>query len=109
MFAPARGAIITAAMDGETVEIRIIGKGCFFCNELKKIVDGLVTEMRLEGAKVEQVHDVEALLDFGVVNPPALVVNGKLKMMGRVLVRGRVKRAIEEELESRESRVEDRA
>jgi hypothetical protein len=79
------------------LEIRIIGKGCFFCNELKKIVDGLVVEMGLDGAKVEQVHDVDALLDFGVVNPPALVVNGKLKMMGRVLVRGRVKRAIEEE------------
>ncbi len=80
------------------VEIRIIGKGCFFCNELKKICDSLVGEMALDGAKVEQVHDVDALLDYGVVNPPALVVNGKLKMMGRVLVKGRVKRAIEEEV-----------
>ncbi len=83
-----------------SLEIRIIGKGCFFCNELKKIVDGLIPEMGLDGAKVEQVHDMDALLDFGVVNPPALVVNGKLKMMGRVLVRSRVKRALEEELEA---------
>ncbi len=90
------------------LEIRIIGKGCFFCNELKKICDSLVAEMALDEAKVEQVHDIDALLDFGVVNPPALVVNGKLKMMGRVLVRGRVKRAIEEELNSRDSRAEIR-
>ncbi len=81
-----------------SLEIRIIGKGCYFCNELRKIVDGLVAAMGISDAKVEQVHDVDELLDYGVVNPPALIVNGKLKMMGRVLVRSRVRRAIEEEL-----------
>ena len=83
-----------------SVEIRIIGKGCFFCKQLRKIVDGLVEEMNLPDAKVEQVDEMAALLDFGVVNPPALVVNGKLKMMGRVLVRRRVRQAIEEGLAS---------
>ncbi len=81
-----------------SLEIRIIGKGCFFCNELRKIVDDLVAEMSIPDAKVEQVHEVDELLEYGVVNPPALVVNGKLKMMGRVLVRSRVRKAIEEEL-----------
>ena len=80
------------------MEIRIIGKGCFFCNELKKIVDALVADMKLDDANVEQVHEVDELLDFGVVNPPALVINGKLKMMGRVLVRSRIRKAVEEEL-----------
>jgi len=80
------------------LEIRIIGKGCFFCNELKKIVDALVADMKLDDANVEQVHEVDELLDFGVVNPPALVINGKLKMMGRVLVRSRIRKAVEEEL-----------
>jgi small redox-active disulfide protein 2 len=84
------------------LQIRIIGKGCFFCNELKKISDGLVSEMGLTDAVVEQVHDVNELLEYGVVNPPALVVNGKLKMMGRVLVRSRVKQALEEELAGEE-------
>ena len=83
-----------------SVEIRIIGKGCFFCKQLRKIVDGLVAEMNLPDAKVEQIDEMAALLDFGVVNPPALVVNGKLKMMGRVLVRRRVRQAIEEGLAS---------
>jgi len=80
-----------------SLEIRIIGKGCFFCNELRKIVDDLVADMSIPDAKVEQVHNVDELLEYGVVNPPALVVNGKLKMMGRVLVRSRVRKAIEEE------------
>jgi small redox-active disulfide protein 2 len=82
------------------LDIRIIGKGCFFCNELYKIASEVVSELGEAGATVVQVHEMDELLDFGVVNPPALVVNGKLKMMGRVLVRGRVKKAIEEELAS---------
>jgi len=86
-----------------SVEIRIIGKGCFFCNELRKIVGDVLAKLNIPDARVEQVHEMEELLDYGVVNPPALVVNGKLKMMGRVLVRSRVQKAIEEELASAES------
>jgi len=82
-----------------SLEIRIIGKGCFFCDQLHKIVEELLAEMKVSDATVEQVHEMDALLDYGVVNPPALVINGKLKMMGRVLVRGRVRQAIAEELE----------
>jgi small redox-active disulfide protein 2 len=80
------------------LEVRIIGKGCYFCKQLRKIVDELVVEMGVAGADVEQVDRLDDLLEFGVVNPPALVVNGKLKMMGRVLVRSRVKQALEEEM-----------
>jgi len=89
------------------LEIRIIGKGCFFCNELRKIVDDLVAELEIRDAKVEQVHEMAELLDYGVVNPPALVVNGNLKMMGRVLVRSRVRKAIEEELAAPQGRTGD--
>jgi small redox-active disulfide protein 2 len=81
-----------------SLDIRVIGKGCFFCNELRKIVDDLVADMKLSDATVSQVHEVDELLEYGVVNPPALVVNGKLKMMGRVLVKSRVKKALQEEL-----------
>jgi small redox-active disulfide protein 2 len=83
-----------------SLQIRIIGKGCFFCNELHKIASEVAAELDAADAAIEQVHEVDELLDFGVVNPPALVVNGKLKMMGRVLVRSRVRKAIEEELGS---------
>ena len=83
-----------------SLEIRIIGKGCFFCDQLYKIVQDLIAELEVPDAKVAQVHEMDELLEYGVVNPPALVVNGKLKMMGRVLVRSRVRKAIEEELGS---------
>jgi small redox-active disulfide protein 2 len=80
--------------------IRIIGKGCYFCRTMHKICDELVKEMALTDAHIEQVDDMDEMLEFGVVNPPALIVNGKLKLMGRVLVKSRIKRAIEEEISS---------
>jgi small redox-active disulfide protein 2 len=81
-----------------SLEVKIIGKGCYFCKQLRKIVDELIGELGVADARVEQVDRMEELLDYGVVNPPALVVNGTLKLMGRVLVRSRVRQAIEEEI-----------
>lgn len=80
------------------MEIRIIGKGCYFCHSLHKMCEEVIAEMKLPEVQIHQVDDLDEMLDFGVVNPPALVVNGKLKMMGRVLVKSRVKRALEEEV-----------
>ncbi len=80
------------------MQIRIIGKGCYFCRTLHKICEDLVKEMDLQDARIEQTDNLDEMLDFGVVNPPALIVNGKLKMMGRVLVKSRIKRALEEEV-----------
>ncbi len=79
------------------VQVRIIGKGCYFCQQLTKLANEVVAQLQLPDATVEQVDELDELLDFGVVNPPALVVNGKLKMMGRVLVRSQVHQAIAEE------------
>jgi len=78
------------------LEIKIIGKGCYFCQQMRKIAEELVEELKLEDARIEQTDELEELLSYGVVNPPALVVNGKLKLMGRVLVRSHVRQAITE-------------
>ncbi len=80
------------------LEITVIGKGCYFCKTLHNMVGEILQELGVDDAKVEQTDDLEALLDFGVVNPPALVVNGKLRLMGRVLVRTHVRQALEEGL-----------
>ena len=80
------------------MRIRIIGKGCYFCQQLTKISGEVVKELGIPDATVEQVDEIDELLDYGVVNPPALVVNGTLKLMGRVLVRSHIYQAIADEL-----------
>lgn len=81
-----------------SLQVRVIGKGCYFCRQMAKIAHEVVAELQVPDATVEQVDELDELLDFGVVNPPALVVNGKLKMMGRVLVRSHIQQAITEEM-----------
>jgi small redox-active disulfide protein 2 len=80
------------------MNIRIIGKGCYFCQQMTKIATEVAAELQAPDATVVQVDELNELLDYGVVNPPALVVNGKLKMMGRVLVRSHIQQAIAEEM-----------
>ncbi len=82
------------------LEIRVIGKGCYFCQQLTKIAGEVVTQLQIPDATITEVGELDELLDFGVVNPPALVVNGKLKLMGRVLVRSHIQQAIAEEIGS---------
>ena len=89
------------------LEIRVIGKGCYFCQQLTKIAGEVIAELNLPEATVTQVEEIDELLDFGVVNPPALVVNGKLKLMGRVLVRSHIQQAIVEESKSRDASLRD--
>ncbi|NIM04463.1 MAG: thioredoxin family protein, partial [Armatimonadetes bacterium] len=36
------------------MQIRIIGKGCYFCRTLHKICEDLVKEMDLQDARIEQ-------------------------------------------------------
>ena len=81
-----------------SVEIRVIGKGCYFCQQLTKIAGEVVQELGIPDATITEVGEIDELLDYGVVNPPALVVNGKLKLMGRVLVRSHIQQAITEEV-----------
>ncbi len=52
-----------------SVHIRIIGKGCFFCKQLRKIVDDLVGEMGLSDAKVEQVDEMEETASRIIIRP----------------------------------------
>lgn len=64
-------------------KIQILGTGCAKCNALtdatKKAADELGLEYELE--KVSQMKDIMA---FGVMRTPALVVDGKVKVSGKI-------------------------
>jgi small redox-active disulfide protein 2 len=79
------------------MEIKILGTGCAKCNELYKRVTELNDELNL-GAEVKKVEDLRDILAAGVMNTPALVVNGKVKASGKVPDKKGLKKYIEEEL-----------
>ncbi len=63
--------------------IQVLGTGCAKCTKLKEDVELAVAELGVD-AKVEKVDDIMKITEFGVMMTPALVVDGEVKISGRV-------------------------
>ena len=64
--------------------IQILGTGCPKCEKLKKNAEEAVAIAGIE-AKIEKVTDIMQITSFGVMMTPALVIDGKVKSVGKVL------------------------
>lgn len=64
-------------------KLQILGSGCAKCNHLAEAAKKACDELALE-CEVEKVTDFLRFADFGVMVTPALVVDGKVKVSGRV-------------------------
>lgn len=65
------------------MEIKVLGTGCAKCKKLEQITRNVVNEMGLD-ANIEKVEDIYKIMQFGVMQTPALVVNGKVVLAGRL-------------------------
>ncbi len=65
------------------MEIKILGKGCCRCNDLEALTREVLAEMGLE-VPVVHLTDFRDYLRYGVMQTPALVVNEKVVLAGRV-------------------------
>ncbi len=63
--------------------VQVLGTGCAKCTRLKEDVEVAVAELGIE-AKVEKVEDIMKITEFGVMMTPALVVDGEVKVSGKV-------------------------
>ena len=63
--------------------VQILGTGCAKCEKLKKNVEQAIQELGVE-AQVEKVTDIMKITSFGVMMTPALVVDGQVKVVGKV-------------------------
>ena len=65
------------------MNIKILGTGCANCKNLEKATQQAVAELNLD-ASVEKVEDIVKIMGYGVMRTPALVVDEKVIMYGRV-------------------------
>ena len=65
------------------MEIKVLGTGCAKCKKLEQITRNVVDEMGLD-ATIEKVEDIYKIMQFGVMQTPALVIDGKVVMTGRL-------------------------
>jgi small redox-active disulfide protein 2 len=63
--------------------IKVLGSGCANCHKLEENVKKALAEKGLE-AEVVKVTDFKEILKYGVMKTPALVLDEKLKVSGRV-------------------------
>ena len=65
------------------MEIKVLGTGCARCKSLEKVTRTAVEELQLD-ARVEKVEDIQKIMEYAVMRTPALVVNEKIVLSGKV-------------------------
>lgn len=65
------------------MKIEILGTGCPKCRELEAVTRAAVEQSAVQ-AEITKVTDMNDIIDFGVMMTPALVIDGEVKVTGRV-------------------------
>jgi small redox-active disulfide protein 2 len=65
------------------MEIKILGPGCPKCKTLEKLTREVVEQNGIE-ATVTKVEDIVEIMNYGIMTTPALVVDDKVVLKGRV-------------------------
>ena len=63
--------------------LQVLGTGCPKCNKLAAAAESAAQAAGIE-YHLEKVTDIDQIMRFGVMVTPALVVNGRVKVAGRV-------------------------
>ena len=65
------------------MEIKVLGPGCPKCKTLEKLTREVVEQNSIQ-ATITKVEDIMEIMSYNVMSTPALVVNGKVEIKGRV-------------------------
>ncbi len=65
------------------MEIKVCGPGCASCEKAQKIVEAAVAAKQIP-AVVVKVSDFQQIAQLGIFSTPAVVIDGKVKCVGRV-------------------------
>jgi len=65
------------------MKLKILGTGCAKCNALLQATEKAAQTLGVP-YELEKVTDLRQIMSFGVMTTPALVVDGKVKVSGKV-------------------------
>lgn len=75
--------------------VKILGSGCAKCNQLEENVKEALEELGLTPS-IEHVTDFVQIANYGVMSTPALVVDEKVIVYGKILKKHELMRLLEE-------------
>ncbi len=65
-------------------EVKVLGSGCAKCNQLEAAAKEALEQLGMDTA-IDHVTDFSQIAAYGVMSTPALVVDGKVVSLGKVL------------------------
>ncbi len=65
------------------MKIQILGGGCPKCKALAENVEAAARELGLD-YEIEKVTEINEIMTFGVMMTPGLVLDGEVKVVGKV-------------------------
>lgn len=78
------------------MEIKILGTGCSNCKKLEANAKEAAKELNAN-VQITKVEDIKEIMKYGVMRTPAIVVNEKVKMFGKVCTVDEIKKYINDE------------
>jgi len=65
------------------MKIEILGSGCAKCKSVEKLVRNIVEELDIQ-ADIIKVEDIQEIINRGIMLTPAVFIDGKAKIVGRI-------------------------
>ena len=65
------------------MDVKILGTGCSNCKRLEALVRDVATAKQLP-LEIEKVTEIPAIMAYGIMHTPGLVIDGEVKASGRV-------------------------
>ncbi len=65
------------------MEVKVLGPGCAKCKTTYNVVERVIKENNLD-VKLSKVDDIMEMMTYNILSTPAVVVDGEVKIKGRV-------------------------
>ncbi len=76
------------------MKLEILGPGCKRCQILAENTKAAVAALGID-AEVVKVEDMQAILAYGVMSTPALVVDGQVRLAGHIATPRQIRELLE--------------
>lgn len=75
------------------MEIKVLGPGCTKCKTACNVVEKVIKENNVD-ATLTKIDDIETMMSYNIMSTPAIVIDGVVKIKGRVPSESEIKELI---------------